>query len=166
MARIFLANGAAITLSTVLVGYRTNGLNDFVSSKLLTALDVAKGNAGGSFNTNDILCLPNNFKGADGIINALRTLTGLEVTTDARALSQVLITRAEEAQARFNNRTARKPAAEARPSGNANGYGSKRRTGKTAKNGGRAASEARRRERSLRDRELRSKMKGNHNGRK
>ena len=150
--RIFLANGAVNTLAAALVSYKANGINDFVSRKLLTAVTVAKAN-NAAFDKAEAIALPSDFEGAEGIISAIKGLTGVPITTDGRPLPSAAIARAEEANAKFAERQANKPArkttATMRP-----------RIGKTAKTGGRTAALAKKREKAERDRLLRNSMKG------
>lgn len=156
--RIYLANGAINSLAAALVAFSANNeVNDFVSRKLLTAVAVAKAN-NPAFDKAEALSLPSDFTGAHGIIIALNALTGTPVVTDGRALPEAAITRAQQANAKFTERMANKPARKTNATSTM-----RPRIGKTAKTGGRTAALARKRAKAEADRILRAQMRGGNN---
>ena len=111
---------------------------------------------------NATISMPADFADAPAAVQAISEMTGCTVKADGKPLPKKVVEQAEANEANFDSAGAVKSAIKRMQDRNASAPGSTRmqpRYGKTARSGGKAASEARKRERSARDREIRSRMK-------
>lgn len=162
MTTVNIAQGATKALAAALVSVRSNDtVNPFAMRKLKLAVAVATNNAGGEM-PNATISMPADFADAPAAVQAISEMTGCTVKTDGKPLPKKVVEQAEANEANFDSAGAAKSAIKRMQDRNAAAPGSARmqpRYGKTARSGGKAASEARKRERSARDREIRSRMK-------
>lgn len=162
MTTVNIAQGATKALAAALVSVRSNDtVNPFAMRKLKLAVAVATNNAGGEL-PNAPVSMPADFADAPAAVQAVSEMTNRSVKTDGQPLPKKVVDQAEAAEAKFNPTESAKDRIKRMQERNAKMPGSQRmqpRFGKTARSGGKAASEARKRERSARDREIRSRMK-------